>query len=509
MHYSPRIVDLGQLLLLQVAIFCAASTWYAIRGAGYVSAFAALNGAFAAIAGAAWAWAPATWPPIVAAFAVIVVVPLVAQISLAWVPWRFARLRYVLVSIWYLLLPVADRRGPWAFARANWLRQAGRADEADGVLASQPAAALVARIQEIYEEQRWPDLVDAVERWKAAEPDWDAPVIGPYLRALGETGRLDRLTQVFVEAEPWLRRSDRATAALCELMMVAFCGRRDLVERLFAGPAREHAETRPFWLATAAAAAGDRTELDALEGTLTDRQRVTLARRTWAPPSVVQELDTHAAAALARIDAHLADEASHGYMHGAAAHPIGTYVSIAVLVLVHLAARLDGAESWLRAGWFWAPAIRRGEWWRLATAGVLHAGEVHLAFNVLALWVFAPLVERMLGGVRFAWLCIGGSIGGLALELAVIELGLVSPLGPSVGASVAVMAVVGATIAISVRGALRDGSPIARTRVRSMASCVALQVVSDVITPQVSLVGHLCGVAAGVALGLVVAPRRP
>ena len=38
-----------------------------------------------------------------------------------------------------------------------------------------------------------------------------------------------------------------------------------------------------------------------------------------------------------------------------------------------------------------------GDWWRIFTANLLHAGVLHLALNLLSLIAVGPLVERPLG----------------------------------------------------------------------------------------------------------------
>ena len=43
-----------------------------------------------------------------------------------------------------------------------------------------------------------------------------------------------------------------------------------------------------------------------------------------------------------------------------------------------------------------------GEWWRLITAGFLHANLLHVGFNMYILWFLGNLLEPTLGPVRFA-----------------------------------------------------------------------------------------------------------
>jgi len=52
----------------------------------------------------------------------------------------------------------------------------------------------------------------------------------------------------------------------------------------------------------------------------------------------------------------------------------------------------------------------------------VHAGFSHIFFNMLALFMFGPLVEDRLGGTRFARLYAISALGGAALSLALMPL---------------------------------------------------------------------------------------
>lgn len=45
---------------------------------------------------------------------------------------------------------------------------------------------------------------------------------------------------------------------------------------------------------------------------------------------------------------------------------------------------------------YWPPAVTRGEWWRLLTHGFIHADGAHLAFNMITLFFFGTVMERVL-----------------------------------------------------------------------------------------------------------------
>ena len=61
--------------------------------------------------------------------------------------------------------------------------------------------------------------------------------------------------------------------------------------------------------------------------------------------------------------------------------------------------------------------VVQGQYWRLFTALFLHGGFAHLLFNLFALYVLGPPLERSIGAVRFA-LCY--LISGLASSAGVV-----------------------------------------------------------------------------------------
>ena len=44
---------------------------------------------------------------------------------------------------------------------------------------------------------------------------------------------------------------------------------------------------------------------------------------------------------------------------------------------------------------FYPPAVRKGEWYRLFTYGVLHADSMHLFFNMFTLYLFGSYIEKV------------------------------------------------------------------------------------------------------------------
>lgn len=84
----------------------------------------------------------------------------------------------------------------------------------------------------------------------------------------------------------------------------------------------------------------------------------------------------------------------------------------------------------------------------LVTSCFLHASIFHLALNVIALWVVAPFVERVVGPARFATLYLAAGIGASASSAIV---GRLFGTTLSVGASGAICGLMGAGIVLGVR----------------------------------------------------------
>ena len=84
-------------------------------------------------------------------------------------------------------------------------------------------------------------------------------------------------------------------------------------------------------------------------------------------------------------------------------------------------------------------AFRQGPlaetWWTAFTYMFLHAGLLHLAFNLYTLWVFGPRLEHLWGSRSFALFYVWCGIGGAVFHA------IFGGLAPMVGASAAIYGV--------------------------------------------------------------------
>jgi membrane associated rhomboid family serine protease len=147
--------------------------------------------------------------------------------------------------------------------------------------------------------------------------------------------------------------------------------------------------------------------------------------------------------------------------------------------------------------------VAQGEYWRLFTALFLHGGFLHLAFNLFALYVLGPPLERSIGTIRFVACYLISGIASSAGVVGLTQVGLVQQ-SQLIGASGCIMGVVGGWAGFLVR---HRHAPFAKQRLANVGLIVAIQIAFDISTPQVSMAAHLCGLVAGVFLGLLLAPR--
>jgi membrane associated rhomboid family serine protease len=179
--------------------------------------------------------------------------------------------------------------------------------------------------------------------------------------------------------------------------------------------------------------------------------------------------------------------------------PVVTYALIALNVLVFVLQTVSAdLESRLA---LWSPAVANGDLYRLVTSAFLHYGVTHLLFNMLALYLVGPPLERWLGRLRFVALYALSALGGSVLVY------LLSPLNAATaGASGAIFGLFGATFVVSKRLNLD---------VRWVAALIGINLIFTLVVPAISSQaiswqGHVGGLVTGALIALVYvdAPRE-
>lgn len=136
-------------------------------------------------------------------------------------------------------------------------------------------------------------------------------------------------------------------------------------------------------------------------------------------------------------------------------------------------------------GWLDAPDVAGGDWWRIVTSAFLHAGIVHLAFNMIALWYLGTALESYVGPLRFGLIYLGSVLWGSAGAL------LFAPLSPTVGASGGVFGIMAAILVLQ----RQRGVSI----VGDVGIWLAVNLVITFTLPGISIGGHLGGIVGGAA----------
>ncbi|MBA2462863.1 MAG: rhomboid family intramembrane serine protease [Actinobacteria bacterium] len=171
---------------------------------------------------------------------------------------------------------------------------------------------------------------------------------------------------------------------------------------------------------------------------------------------------------------------------------IGVNVAVYLLQLAQGAPIEATRGSIYENGALYGPYVADGDWWRLLTAAFLHYGPVHLAMNMLVLYLFGPALESVVGSARFLLLYLAAGLAGSAGAL------LLSPEAATVGASGAIYGLFGAILLLERQGTYVFGG-----------SVLPLLVVNLAITffvPGISIGGHLGGLAGG-ALAILMLSR--
>jgi membrane associated rhomboid family serine protease len=93
---------------------------------------------------------------------------------------------------------------------------------------------------------------------------------------------------------------------------------------------------------------------------------------------------------------------------------------------------------WIDA-WFslWPLGSGRFMPWQVVSYAFLHGDVMHLFFNMLGLWMFGSELEQLWGRKRYLQYLLAGALAGAAAQIVV---GLVSPSGPTLGASASLFA---------------------------------------------------------------------
>ncbi len=138
-----------------------------------------------------------------------------------------------------------------------------------------------------------------------------------------------------------------------------------------------------------------------------------------------------------------------------------------------------------------AYGVGTDQYWRLLTAGFLHASLIHIGLNMLSLWFVGRVLEPAIGRLNFLAIyfasLFAGSFGALLFQ----------PDIPTLGASTAIFGIFGALIVV----ANARHIPLWQS---GLMPVLVLNFVFTLTYPDVSVGGHLGGLVAGLICGWLV-----
>jgi membrane associated rhomboid family serine protease len=135
--------------------------------------------------------------------------------------------------------------------------------------------------------------------------------------------------------------------------------------------------------------------------------------------------------------------------------------------------------------------VGAGDWWRVGTAMFLHGGLVHIALNMIMLYLVGTPMEMAIGHLRFLLIYL---VSGLCGSAAVLML---DPQAVTVGASGAIFGILGAALVYERQRTFVLGG--------SAMSIIVINLIFTFVgglTANISIGGHVGGLIGGAACGL-------
>lgn len=340
-----------------------------------------------------------------------------------------------------------------------------------------------------------------------------------YLRCLGETGQIQRLLNYYEQIESFLEKTgDQNIINLARMIVLSFAGEVELVEKIFKNYLDFYPKnTQQFWIITAQFYGGNhKNTITNFEDLKEISHQVLINNINWRlSHHFIEEKTEHnqefIEKLIKKVNNNLADHKL--YQKITNINEKTAYVTkifIIINLLVFALEIIKGGSTNLQVlaklgGLIPEYVINNREYWRLITANFLHYGWLHLSMNMLGLWIVGTFVEKIIGHFFYALIYLISGIGGMIIFTLLTPL-ILDPNIPIllVGASGAIMGLVGVILAIFIKLTYQQKSRIFGERLRLLIFIILLQFIFDFFTPQVSFLIHLLGFILGLITGLFV-----
>jgi rhomboid protease GluP len=179
-----------------------------------------------------------------------------------------------------------------------------------------------------------------------------------------------------------------------------------------------------------------------------------------------------------------------------------TYTMLGVTIVIYLAQLLTqnlfGTDIPAALGAKVNALIAQGQFWRLLTPVWLHGGILHIGFNMYALYIIGPGLERNFGHGRFLLLYLLTGFAGNVLSY-------LFTAAPSYGASTAIFGLIAAEVVYLLRnkGVLQGN---VQGVITNRVMILAVNLMLGFSSSGVDNFGHLGGMLGGLIFGWLAGP---
>ncbi|NFG25358.1 rhomboid family intramembrane serine protease [Clostridium botulinum] len=144
------------------------------------------------------------------------------------------------------------------------------------------------------------------------------------------------------------------------------------------------------------------------------------------------------------------------------------------------------------------PLIYQGEVWRLVTCAFLHVGITHLLFNMYALYILGPQVEKIFGIKKYLIIYFVSAITSSSLGVALNKNTI------SVGASGAIFGLLGAILVFSIK----QRHKIEKEYILNLIGVIILNLLIGFNISNIDNLGHIGGFLGGIIMARILISNK-
>jgi len=172
--------------------------------------------------------------------------------------------------------------------------------------------------------------------------------------------------------------------------------------------------------------------------------------------------------------------------------PYVTYAILAICITAFISMYLVGDGSndiytLVKYGGMHKALVFEGDFYRLITSSFLHAGLMHLIFNMYALFLLGKTTEGVLGSIKYFIVYFMSVLMGSLLSMVFV------PEALHVGASGGLYGVMGALMYFGYNNRSVFGGLLRN----SLVPLLAINLIFSIVVPGINFVGHLGGLVGG------------